>query len=289
MKKILVTGANGQLGNELQVQSASFSDWKFIFTDFKELDISNQEAVTALTKKEQFYAIINCAAYTAVDKAESEKEKAYQINEHGAAYLAAAAQATGAKIVHISTDFIFDGQQSFPIAEDVSANPLSVYGASKLAGENAVLNASPNALIFRTAWVYSSFGTNFVKTILRLCRERESLSVIYDQVGTPTYARDLAQMILSTLNKSIEQNICGVFNYTNEGIASWYDFALAVRDFANLTTAIKPIPTKQYPTPAVRPKYSVLDKSKIKTVFGIEIPYWRDSLGTCIKLILDSE
>ena len=285
MKKILVTGAGGQLGSEIRFLSANIKDREFVFTDYQELDITDRQAVLTYIEQGQFYAVINCAAYTAVDKAESDKEKAYLINETGAGYLAEASDKIGAKFVHVSTDFIFDGTHSTPILEDDKPGPLSVYGASKLAGELAVLKANPDCLMFRTSWVYSSFGGNFVKTMLRLCIERENLSVIFDQIGTPTYARDLAQVILGTLDKAIDKKISGVYNYSNEGVASWFDFAIAIRDIAGLKTKIAPIETTQYPTPATRPKYSVLNKKKAKDTFGIEIPYWRESLVSCMKLI----
>ena len=286
MKKILVTGAGGQLGSEIRFLSTIHSDRVFTFTDYQELDITDITTVMTFVTEGGYYAVINCAAYTAVDKAESEKEKAFQINEVGAENLALAAAKTGAKFIHISTDFIFDGKHSTPILEDDKPAPLSVYGASKLSGELAVWTANPDSLIFRTSWVYSSYANNFVKTMLRLCTERESLSVIFDQIGTPTYARDLAEMILHTLDKAVDEKISGVFNYSNEGAASWYDFAIAIRDIAGLKTQILPIETTQYPTPAVRPKYSVLNKKKIKDRFGIEIPYWRESLVACMDLII---
>ena len=285
MEKILVTGAGGQLGNEIKALSSLYADKELVFAGHHELDIADRGAVNTYIEQGQFYAVINCAAYTAVDKAESEKDKAYLINETGAQYMAEASVRAGAKFVHISTDFIFDGTHSTPILESDKTAPLSVYGASKLAGELAVQAANPHSLIFRTSWVYSSFGSNFVKTILRLCRERESISVIYDQIGTPTYARDLAKAILDTLDTAIEKKISGVYNYSNEGVASWYDFAVAIRDIAGLKTKISPIETIQYPTPATRPKYSVLNKKKVKDTFGIEIPYWRDSLVDCMKLL----
>ena len=288
MKKILVTGSSGQLGSEIRFLSSQYNEYEFHYTDFSELDITNADAVNKLLSADQYYAVINCAAYTAVDKAESEKDKAYLINETGAYNLAKASYNTGAKFVHISTDFIFDGTHSQPILEDDKPNPLSVYGSSKLAGEEAVLRANPDTLLFRTSWVYSGYGANFVKTILKLCRERESLNVIYDQIGTPTYARDLAQVILSTLAPAIDQKISGVFNFSNEGVVSWYDFAVAIRDIAGLKTKILPIETSQYPTPAVRPKYGVLNKKKVKQAFNIEIPYWRDSLEKCMSLVLNS-
>jgi dTDP-4-dehydrorhamnose reductase len=285
MKKVLVTGASGQLGSEIRLLSAQYADREFVFTDYQELDITDMQAVITYVMENKFYALINCAAYTAVDKAESDRDKAYLINEAGAGYLAEAAAQSGAKFVHISTDFIFDGSHSTPIEEDDTAAPLSVYGASKLAGEIAVMNANSDSIIFRTSWVYSSFGGNFVKTMLRLCTEREKLSVIFDQTGTPTYARDLAQAILDTLDTARDKNISGVYHYSNEGVASWYDFAIAIRDIAGLKTKIIPIETSEYPTPAIRPKYSVLNKKKVKDTFGIEIPYWRDSLVACMTLI----
>lgn len=289
MKKILVTGASGQLGSEIRFLSGGYSQYAFTYTDSAELDITDRAAVQKAAQENGYYAIINCAAYTAVDKAETDKEKAYLINATGAANLAAAAAATGAKFVHVSTDFIFDGTHSQPILEDDQPNPLSVYGASKLEGEVQVLKANPDTLLIRTSWVYSSYGANFVKTILRLCRERDSLNVIFDQIGTPTYARDLAAFILSALDTATEQKISGVFHFSNEGVASWYDFAIAIRDMAGFKTKIAPIETSQYPTPAVRPKYSVLNKGKIKKAFGVEIPYWRASLQSAMEIILKEQ
>ena len=285
MKKLLITGANGQLGSEIQFLAKQYPNYELVLTDYAELDITNLQAVLGFVKGTSYYAIINCAAYTAVDKAETETEKAYQINEIGATNLATAAKQLGAKFIHVSTDFIFDGTQSAPIVEEAMPNPISVYGASKLAGEKAVINANGDAVIFRTSWVYSSYGANFVKTIIRLCRERDNLSIIYDQIGTPTYARDLAQTILSTLDTIVEKKFSGVFNFSDEGVASWYDFAIAIRDMAGLSTTILPIETSQYPTPATRPKYSVLSKKKIKETFDLEIPYWRDSLKSCMALL----
>jgi dTDP-4-dehydrorhamnose reductase len=285
MKKILVTGSAGQLGSEIRALSSDLRDKDFVFTDYKEMDITDVSLVGSFISSQRFDAIINCAAYTAVDKAESDKERAYLINETGAKNLAEAAARSGCKFIHISTDFIFDGTHSIPISEDAKPNPLSIYGASKLAGEIAAMHANSDSIIFRTSWVYSSFGSNFVKTIMRLCSEREKVSVIYDQIGTPTYARDLAQFILNGLDTIVDKKVSGIYNYSNEGVASWYDFAIAIRDMADLKALISPIETSQYPTPAARPKYSILNKKKVKDTFNIEIPYWRDSLLRCIRLI----
>lgn len=283
MKKILVTGAHGQVGTELNFLSSLLETHSFTFVDKDGLDITDEDAVNQFLSIGNYFALINCAAYTAVDKAESEKEIAFQINAEGAGILAKAAKANNCRFVHISTDFIFDGMKSLPLSEDETPNPLSVYGASKLEGEKKVLQNNPDTLLIRTSWVYSSFGNNFVKTILKLCKERETLNVIYDQIGTPTYARDLAAVILNIVQR--ETWNAGVYNYSNEGVASWYDFAIAIRDIARLKTKLSPIETHQYPTPAIRPKYSVLNKKKIKETFGIEIPYWRKSLEDCIHLL----
>lgn len=283
MSRILVTGAHGQLGTELNFLSSLLETHSFVFVGSKDLNIADKEALDTFLSKDNYSAIINCAAYTAVDKAESEKETAFSVNATGAGNLAKAAKQVGAKFIHFSTDFIFDGTNSVPYLEGDKTNPLSVYGASKLAGEEQVLANNLDTIIIRTSWVYSSFGNNFVKTILKLCKERESLNVIYDQMGTPTYARDLAAAVLHIIQQ--QEWKPGIYNYSNEGVASWYDFAVAIRDIAGLKTKILPIETSQYPTPATRPKYSVLNKKKIKETFGIEIPYWRESLEKCIPLL----
>jgi dTDP-4-dehydrorhamnose reductase len=283
MSKILVTGAHGQLGTELNFLSSMLENHSFVFVGSKDLDITNADALNNFFSKEEYSAVINCAAYTAVDKAESEKEVAFKVNAEGAANLAIACKQHNAKFIHFSTDFVFDGTAYVPYLEKDKTNPLSVYGASKLAGEEQVVASNPNAVIIRTSWVYSSFGNNFVKTILKLCKEREQLNIIFDQIGTPTYARDLAAVVLQIVQQ--QEWKPGIYNYSNEGVASWYDFAVAIRDLAGLKTKILPIETSQYPTPAVRPKYSLLNKKKIKETFGIEIPYWRDSLEKCMKLL----
>ncbi len=283
MSKILVTGAHGQLGTEINFLSSLLENHNFVFVSHADLDIADPVAVADFFSKEYFTTIINCAAYTAVDKAESDQDKALKVNATGAANLAMAAKRTGARFIHFSTDFVFDGNHSVPYLETDPTNPLSVYGATKLVGEKQVMEANPDAVIIRTSWVYSSFGNNFVKTIIRLCKEREQLNIIYDQIGTPTYARDLAATVLKIIQHPEWKP--GIYNYSNEGVASWYDFAIAIRDLAGLKTTILPIETAQYPTPAVRPKYSVLNKKKIKEVYGLQIPYWRNSLEKCIALL----
>lgn len=283
MEKILVTGAHGQLGNELNKLAAAQGNYLFTFADHVHFDIADQKAVKDFIAKDAYAFVINCAAYTAVDKAETDKETAFKVNGDAAGYLAAACKATGAKLIHISTDFVFDGTISRPLLEDDPVNPLGVYGASKLEGEKLVVTHNPGSIIIRTSWLYSSFGNNFVKTIIRLCKEKPALNIIADQVGSPTYARDLAAAILHIINSG--KWTAGVYNYGNEGVASWYDFAIAIRDMAGLSTPINPIETFQYPTPATRPKYSVLNKRKIKETFGLQIPYWRDSLKDCMQLL----
>lgn len=283
MKRVLVTGAHGQLGTEINFLSSLLENHSFTFISHSDLDITNEVDVRDAFNTTPFDVLINCAAYTAVDKAESEVELAYKVNADGAGILALVCADNNCKYIHISTDFVFDGGTGRPLVEDDTTNPLSVYGASKLEGEKLVMNNNPDALIIRTSWVYSSFGNNFVKTILRLCREREQLSIIADQIGSPTYARDLAEAILDIIQRP--EWHAGIYHFGNEGVASWYDFAIAIRDMAGLQTKILPIETYQYPTPAKRPKYSVLNKRKFKETFNREIPYWRTSLENCIKLI----
>ncbi len=280
---ILVTGSNGQLGSEIRSLAGAFSMFNFLFTDYTELDITDEAAIQKFFSENEINVCINCAAYTAVDKAETEKELAFLVNAKAVEYLAKACNSNGSKLIHISTDFIFDGILSRPVLEKDTPNPLSVYGSTKLAGEEFALQFSPDAIVLRTSWVYSSFGNNFVKTILRLCKEKPSLNIIYDQVGTPTYARDLAQAILQITADKNSLSQKGVFNFSNEGVCSWYDFAIAIRNLASLDTPIFPIESNQYPTPAIRPKYSVLNKQKFKTTFNQSIPYWQDSLKACFE------
>jgi len=282
MVNILVTGANGQLGSELKALSNAYP-YTFFFTSKDQLDITDKHAVVDFIEKNTINAIINCAAYTAVDKAESEQERADKINHQAVKHLAIIAKERNIKLVHISTDYVFDGMNHKPYLETDGTNPQSVYGKTKRDGENALLHVKlPNSIIIRTSWVYSSHGTNFVKTMLRLGKERERLGVIFDQVGTPTYARDLAQVILEIL-PNINNAQTEIYHYSNEGVTSWYDFAQEIMKMAKLTCKVSSIETKEYPTPVKRPHYSLLNKSKIKKDFGILIPYWKDSLGECLK------
>ncbi len=278
--KVLVTGASGQLGSELNQLAASFPNLQFTFTDVAELDITSKEAVNAIFEKEGFDYCINCAAYTAVDKAESEKHLAHQINVVAVQHIAAACQRFGTRLFHFSTDFVFDGTKSTPLLETDLTAPLSVYGQTKLDGEGAAIYEN-DAIVFRTSWVYSEYGNNFVKTMLRLGKERDGLNVIYDQIGSPTYANDLALLVLQIIDEDKFQK--GIYNYSNEGVASWYDFAQAVFEYAGVTCKLQPIETKEYPTPATRPHYSLLHKGKVKETFGIQIPHWRNSLQVCLK------
>lgn len=282
--KVLVTGANGQLGSEIEeITIAKQKQSDFVFADSKMLDITDHQAVRRFVVDSDITTIINCAAYTAVDKAESDIEKADKINHLAAANLAQISKEFNIKLIHISTDYVFDGQNCKPYLEDNQTNPQGVYGATKLAGEKAIQKLNPkNSIIIRTSWVYSYYGTNFVKTMLKLGRERDSLGVIFDQVGTPTYAKDLAQAILDILPQINCQNV-EIYNYSNEGVTSWYDFAKEIMNIANINCQINSIETIDYPTPAKRPHYSVLNKNKIKKKFDIIIPFWKNSLEDCLR------
>ena len=284
--KILVTGSNGQLGSEIEALSLSYPSWKFFFSDLPELDICNKDLLSQFVVDNKINSIINCAAYTAVDKAEENIEIADLVNASAVGNLASVAEEQNLKLIHISTDYVFDGTSHMPYTENMPVSPLGVYGATKRKGEEFIINSSAEAILIRTSWLYSSFGNNFVKTMLRLGEEREELAVIFDQVGTPTYARDLAQTCLDILSKSECLNTNGkVYHFSNEGISSWYDFAKAIMEMGEVNCQVNPIETKDYPTPAARPHYSVLNKGKIKADFGIQVPYWRDSLMDCIKLL----
>lgn len=283
MYSVLVTGATGQLGNEIHLLSSHFPHYQFTFATRDELDLSNLCTMEDFFEGKRFDAIINCAAYTAVDKAETENELADAINHRFVSMLCSIAKRDHSKLIHISTDYVFDGKNHRPYIENDPTDPQGAYGRTKRDGENAILTVAPsNTIIIRTSWVYSSFGNNFVKTMLRLGKERESLGVIFDQVGTPTYARDLAEAILEILPK-IENQVPEIYHYSNEGAASWYDFAKAIFELSAVKCSVNPITTDQYPTPASRPHYSLLNKAKIKNDFNLSIPYWRDSLKTCLQ------
>ncbi|MBQ9285309.1 MAG: dTDP-4-dehydrorhamnose reductase [Bacteroidaceae bacterium] len=303
INNILVTGACGQLGSEMQLLAALHPRYQWFFTDVvpsspssqrfaggsspavaftvSPLDITDPAAVSDYVEDNAIDLIVNCAAYTAVDRAEADEEKANQLNAVAPGYLAAAIERRGGQLIHISTDYVFDGTAHTPYTEDCPASPATAYGRTKLAGERAVLAANSSAMIVRTAWLYSRFGNNFVKTMLRLGREKGELGVVFDQIGTPTYARDLAAAIMAAVEQGIQP---GIYHFTDEGVTSWYDFTKAIHRIAGITTCrVSPLHTAEYPTPAARPHFSVLDKTKIKQTYGVEIPYWEESLRECIS------
>ena len=280
---ILITGCNGQLGNEMQLLESSNGAYTYYNTDVADLDITDAAAIDKFVTEKQIDGIVNCAASTAVDKAESNVELCTLLNAKAPAYLAEAIEKRGGFLIQISTDYVFDGTSHTPYTEDMPTCPNSTYGETKLAGEQAATAACPQTMIIRTAWLYSTFGNNFVKTMIRLGKEKESLGVIFDQIGTPTYARDLALAIMAAVNHGI---VPGIYHFSNEGVCSWYDFTKAIHRMAGITTCkVKPLHTSEYPTPACRPAYSVLDKTKIKETYGIEIPHWEESLKECIALL----
>lgn len=278
---ILITGCNGQLGNEMQLLEKEYPQHQWFNTDVAELDITNQLAIEQFVAENQIDGIVNCAAYTAVDKAEDNKELCTTLNTVAPSYLAAAVEKRGGWIIQISTDYVFDGTKHTPYVETDTPCPDSVYGSTKLAGELGVSKFCKRSMIIRTAWLYSTFGNNFVKTMIRLGKEKPELGVIFDQIGTPTYARDLAQVIMTAIAKGIQP---GVYHFSNEGVISWYDFTKAIHRIAGISSChVRPLHTSEYPTPAHRPHYSVLDKTKIKQTYGIEVPYWEESLKDCIE------
>ncbi|MEM6699669.1 MAG: dTDP-4-dehydrorhamnose reductase [Bacteroidota bacterium] len=290
MTKILVTGGHGQVGSELQFLAVQYPDFQLFFTDYQELDITNQAAVLALFKEHRFQYCINCAAYTAVDKAESEIEKAEDINITGSKNLAVACQEYQAGLIYLSTDYVYHNSQNTPFKEGDATNPQSVYARTKLEGEQIAQANNTLTTIIRTSWVYSSFGHNFVKTMIRLGKERDQLKVIFDQIGTPTYARPLADAMLTMIQKVsrgevAREKLAGTYHYSNEGVTSWYDFAKAIFELERIETKVFPIETKDYPTAAARPPFSVLNKTKVKDTFGIHIPHWRESLQECLKAL----
>lgn len=287
---ILITGANGQLGSEIRELSVHYPVYTFFFTDAEDLDICNYNQVDAYIIEKRIKTVINCAAYTAVDKAETNEKIAEEVNSKGVKNLVEALAKVDGKIIHISTDYVFDGTNHIPYTETETTQPIGVYGHTKRISELHVLDSKLEGIVIRTSWVYSSYGNNFVKTMLRLGNERDELGVIFDQIGTPTYARDLAKVCLEILSNTTHINGKGnLYHFSNEGVASWYDFAKAIMEISNTDCKVKPIETKDYPTPAKRPHYSLLNKAKIKQDFAIEIPYWRDSLKECIFAIQKSK
>ncbi len=279
---ILVTGSNGQLGSEIQELSSNYS-YNFFFTDRNNIDITSKDNIESFCQTNNINVIINCAAYTAVDKAESDEINADLINRKAVKKLALVSKELNIKLIHISTDYVFDGKNFKPYCEEFQTNPQSIYGKTKLYGENEMRDINPkNSIIIRTSWVYSFYGSNFVKTMLRLGKEKKELGVIFDQIGTPTYAKDLAKIILDII-PNINNDKVEILNFSNEGVLSWYDFAKEIMKMAKLNCKINPIETYQYPTPAKRPHYSLLNKAKIKKEFNVEIPYWKDGLDDCLK------
>ncbi len=283
MNTILITGSHGQLGNEMQQAANRFPAFNYIYTDVEELDICDKAVLNAFIKANHVNIIVNCAAYTAVDKAEDDVELCYKINSDAVRNIGEVANENGLKVVHISTDYVFDGTNYLPYSEDQAVCPATVYGKSKLAGEQALFESCKQAVILRTAWLYSSFGNNFVKTMMKLGTERDSLNVIFDQVGTPTYAADLADAILNII--SHESFVPGIYHFSDEGVCSWYDFTKTIHRIAGITCDVHPIETKDYPARTPRPHYSVLNKAIIKSTYGIVIPYWEESLERCIKIL----
>ena len=279
---VLVTGSNGQLGSEIKELASKYS-YNFFFTDRNNIDITSKDSIKEFCKTNNINVIINCAAYTAVDKAQSDEINADLINRKAVKKLALVSQELNIKLIHISTDYVFDGKNFKPYCEEFQTNPQSIYGKTKLDGENEMRDINPkNSIIIRTSWIYSYYGNNFVKTMLRLGKEKEELGVIFDQIGTPTYAKDLAKIILDIVPQIDNQKV-EIYNYSNEGVLSLYDFAKEIMKMAKLNCKINPIETYQYPTPAKRPHFSLLNKNKIKSTFNIEIPYWKDGLDDCLR------
>jgi len=284
-KRILITGANGQVGSELRALEATYPQYKMTFLERSVLDLSETHKIEAYFNANKFDVVLNCAAYTAVDKAESEEDMSHKVNYRAVEVMAMCAKRDDFSLVHISTDYVFDGSHYKPYNESEPTNPQGAYGSSKLYGEEAIVMCAPkNSIIIRTAWVYSTFGNNFVKTMLRLGKERDSLGVIFDQIGTPTYARDLAKLILDIIPE-IKNETPEIYHYSNEGVCSWYDFAKAIFEMENIECHVNAIETSEYPTPARRPHYGVLNKTKIKKTFNVTIPYWRDSLQEALKIM----
>ncbi len=294
MSSILVIGARGQVGKEIQHLANKYPIFSFVFKDKEELDITDKKAVMEDFDNNDYAYCINCAAYTAVDKAESDVKIATAVNVDGAKFLAMACRKSGIPMIHFSTDYVYHSKNNAPFKETDKTSPKSVYAKTKLKGEKAAQKANPDTMIIRTSWVYSSFGHNFVKTMLRLGEERDALGIVFDQIGSPTYARDLADAVLSILNKvergQLDVNFLrGIYHYSNEGVCSWYDFAQAIFEMEGIECNVKPIESIEYPTPAPRPPFSVLNKNKFKNVFGMEISHWRDSLIKCLQSMTEKE
>ena len=286
MKNILVTGGNGQLGQSLQKAAGAYPQFNLLFTDYQDLDITDADALAAYFSAQQIDACINCAAYTAVDKAETDEDKAFLLNFQAVLSLAEICAQHNTQLLHVSTDYVFSGKQNVPYTEEDETDPESIYGASKVRGEAAAAGYNADTIIVRTSWLYSEYAVNFVKRMRELMQEKQELNVVFDQAGTPTYAGDLAKAILDILQYKSENPGAapgGVYHYSNEGVTSWYDFAVTIKEMTGATTNIYPVTSDKYKTVAKRPPYSVLDKEKIKSTFGITIPYWRDSLAKCLK------
>jgi dTDP-4-dehydrorhamnose reductase len=284
MKRILITGANGQLGQSIAEMSKNHKQIECFFVTRNELDITNEDLVNHYFDDKSFDFVINCAAYTAVDKAEDDQENAFLVNAKATEFLAKISNVKNIPFIHVSTDYVFDGTESVPRLETDQTNPIGVYGQTKLDGENLALANNPKTIILRTAWVYSRFGNNFVKTMLRLFNDKDSISVVADQIGSPTNAIDLANAILEIVSK--DELVYGIYNYSNEGECSWFEFAQKIKEFSGSSIEINPVPTSAYPTKAKRPAYSLLDKSKIKEVYQLEIPTWEDSLKEELKHLI---
>ncbi|WP_286965557.1 dTDP-4-dehydrorhamnose reductase [Flavobacterium sp. UBA4854] len=276
MKKILITGANGQLGSELSVLSSKYPEYEWIFADRLKVTLDNLDLLPIQLNDIKANVIFNCGAYTAVDKAETEKDLAFTVNFSAVEIIAKYASENNVKLIHVSTDYVFDGTSSVALNEEALTNPINAYGESKLAGEIACMKQNPDSIVIRTSWVYSKFGNNFVKTMQRLMQEKEEISVVNDQVGSPTYAADLAQAMINIVNSP--NWISGIYNYSNEGEISWYEFALSIKELGNYNCKVYGIPSSSYPTPAKRPSFSLLDKNKIKSIYNLEIPYYKESL-----------
>lgn len=288
MKNILVSGANGQLGSEIRRISKNFKGCNFFFTDVNELDITKLESSEQFIIDNSIDIIVNCAAYTNVDKAEDDEFTADLINHKAVNNLATLAKKNNVFLFHISTDYVFDGSMNTPYTEDIKTAPLGIYGITKLKGEQAIINSGCKYLIIRTSWLYSEFGNNFVKTMMRLTSEKDVLNVVFDQVGTPTYAADLAELILSIINQGSYNEKTGIYHFSNEGVCSWYDFAKKISKFAGTKCNIKPCHSSEFPSKVRRPNYSVLDKTKLKLDFKYDIPYWEDSLSKCVAKLLNN-